>query len=534
MKRLIAILGWLGLALVLGSLILRIWKPEEFNIIRGLAWSGLVITVIYALTQWRDIGRSFDGKSAKYGSLALGSILVFLGILVAVNWISSRQNKRWDLTDSKQFSLSDQTRQILSSLKAPLNVHVFYAGMDSERQYRDRFAEYQYLSKQISVEYINGDNKPTIAEKFEITAYPTIVFEYQGKTQRATSGDEQAVTNALKKLLEGKTKKAYFVQGHGERDPDDQTTALGYKGAGAGLIDENFEVAKLTLAQAGSIPADATVLIVAGAKIDVLPKEAEQITEYLKNGGKVLLMIDPPEKGGTVQPASLIALAKSWGIQVGDDIIVDPQGQALGADASVPIGMPTSHQISAKLRGTAMAFSVARSVAPVEGGTDGKIAQTITQSGPASWAETDVKGLYATQRPTKDTDKGDKAGPISLGAAVSAPAAMAAPPPATDKPTAEKDKPEEGPKPESRLVVYGDSDFASNRWIGQLGNSNLFLNTVNWLAQQEDLISIRPRDPEDRRIELTEGQQQSILWLTILIIPGLLFANAVRVYWKRR
>ncbi len=533
MKRAIAILGWLGLGLVLAALVLRIWKPEEFNTIRMLAWSGLVITIIYALTQWRDIGRSFDGRQAKYGSLALGSILVFVGILVAVNWIASRQNKRWDLTESKQFSLSDQTRQILTNLRAPLSVHVFYAGMDSDRQYRDRFTEYQYLSKQISVEYVNGDNKPTLAEKFEITAYPTIVFEYQGKTQRATSGDEQAITNALKKLLEGKTKKAYFIQGHGERDPDDQSTARGYKGASAGLVDENFEVAKLTLAQAGSIPADATVLIVAGPTLDLLPKETEQITEYLKNGGKLLLMIDPPEKGGTVQPASLIALAKSWGIEVGDNIIVDPQGQALGADASVPIGMPTQHQISAKLRGTAMAFSVARSVAPVEGGTDGKFAQTITESGQASWAESDVKGLYATQRPTKDTDKGDKAGPIALGAAVSAPAAgPPATPPAADKPAT--DKPEDAPKAESRLVVYGDSDFASNRWVNQLGNGNLFLNTVNWLAQQEDLIAIRPRDPEDRRIELTQGQANSILWLTILIIPGLLFANAVRVYWKRR
>ena len=532
MKRLIGILGWLGLGLVVAALILRIAKPEQFETIRMLAWSGLVVTIIYALTQWRDIGRSFEGKNAKYGSVAIGSILVFVGILVAVNWIASRQNKRWDLTESKQFSLSDQTRQILSGLKAPLNVHVFYAGQDSEGRYRDQFEEYVYLSKQISVEYVNGDSKPTVAEKFEITAYPTIVFEYQGRTQRATSGDEQAITNALKKILEGKTKKAYFLQGHGERDPDDQSTALGYKGASAGLVDENFEVAKLQLAQAGSIPADAMVIIVAGATIDLLPKETEQITDYLKNGGKLLLLLDPPAKGGKVQPEGLIALAKSWGIQVGYDLIVDPQGQALGAGAEVPIGMPTQHQISAKLRGTAMAFSVARSVAPIEGGTDGKVAQTITESGPASWAEKDIEGLYKTSRPTKDTDKGDKAGPISIGAAVSAPSAAPAPAPApTDKPG---QKPEEGPKPESRLVVYGDSDFASNRWVQQLGNGNLFLNSVNWLAQQEDLIAIRPRDPEDRRVELTEGQATSIRYLTILVLPLLLFANAVRVYWKRR
>ena len=148
--------------------------------------------------------------------------------------------------------------------------------------------------------------------------------------------------------------------------------------------------------------------------------------------------------------------------------------------------------------------------------------------------ETDVKGLYATQRPEKNTDKGDKAGPVSVAAAVSAPAAAApTPAPAPDK--SAPDKPaNDAPKPESRLAVIGDSDFASNRWIALGGNNDLFLNTANWLAQQEDLIAIRPRDPEDRRVELTEDQQTRILWITLVIIPLALFANAFRVYWKRR
>ena len=533
MKRALAILGWLGFALVAAAVVLRFMKPEWPDVTQKLAIAGLVVTVIYALSQWRDIGRSFEGRNVRYGSMAAGSVLAVVAILAVVNFMSNRYNKRWDLTESKQFSLSDQTRQILTNLKSPLKVHVFYGSQDSSQRYKDRFLEYEYLSKQISVDYVNAEGKPTEAEKFEITAVPTIVLEYGGRTQRATSVDEQAITNALKKLIEGKTKKVYFLQGHGERDPDDASTARGFKAASAGLTDENFEVAKLTLAQTSAIPADTTLLIVAGANIDLLPKETELIGEFLKNGGKVLLLIDPPEKGGTAQPASLIALAKTWGVQVGDDLIVDPQGQALGAGAEVPIGMPTTHQISAKLRGTAMAFSVARSVTPVEGGTDGKFAQSITESGPASWAESDVKGLYESGRPTKDTDKGDKAGPISIGVAVSAPAAAApTPTPApTDKPG---EPPADAPKPESRLVVFGDSDFASNRWVNQLGNGNLFLNTANWLAQQEDLISIRPRDPEDRRLEVTQDQQDRIFWIAIVIIPLALFANAFRVYWKRR
>jgi ABC-type uncharacterized transport system involved in gliding motility auxiliary subunit len=164
-------------------------------------------------------------------------------------------------------------------------------------------------------------------------------------------------------------------------------------------------------------------------------------------------------------------------------------------------------------------------VAPIEGGADGKIAQTFVQSGDQSWAEADVKALYATGRPEKDLAKGDKNGPISVAAAVSAPADGAAP---------AADAAPDAPQPESRLVVFGDSDFASNGDLGFQGNADLFLNTVNWLAQQENLIAIRPKDPEDRRVQLTQAQQARIKWASLLIIPLVLFGNAFRVYWKRR
>ena len=526
MKNLVGFLGWLGVALVGVALYLKYTQPELEILYKSLAAAGFLVTAIYAFTQRRDLGRSFQGRGAQYGSIAAGSVLVFLGILVAINWISNRQNKRWDLTESKEFSLSDQTKQIVTSLKAPLKIKVFWTSTtdrpDSAQAHRDRLEGYTYLSNQVSIDYIDANGSPTESEKYAITAVPTLILEYAGRTQRATSDDEQSVTNALKKVIEGKAKKAYFTQGHGEKDPDDAQTGQGYKGASAALTDENFDVAKLQIAQRGSIPVDATVVVVAGATGDFLPQETELIRTFLKNGGKVLLMIDPPVKGGTAQPSSLIALAKEWGIQLGDDIVVDPTGQLVGFDASVPVGMPVQHPITAKT--TKMtAFRLSRSVAPIEGGSDGKIAQTFIQSGEKSWAEKDVKGLYDTGTPKRDVDKGDKAGPISLGAAVSAPAAGVAP-------SAEPD----APKPESRLVVIGDSDFASNAMVQVGGNSDLFLNAANWLAQQENLIAIRPKSPEDRRLQLTQAQQTNVFWLTLVIIPLLLFGNAFRVYWKRR
>jgi ABC-type uncharacterized transport system involved in gliding motility auxiliary subunit len=324
-------------------------------------------------------------------------------------------------------------------------------------------------------------------------------------------------------VIEGKAKKAYFTEGHGERDTDEAAARQGYKGASGALADDNFEVAKLQIAQKGAIPADATVLIIAGPTSDFLPQETDLVRGFLKNGGKVMLMIDPPPAKGTPPPlTNLIALAKEWGIQIGDDLVVDPNGQLIGADASVPVGMPVSHAITANFK-KMTAFRVARSVIPVQAGVDGKTAQTFVQSGPGSWAESDVKGLYTTGRPEKNLDKGDKNGPVSLGAAVSAPAANA---PAAEGPDA--------PKPESRFVVFGDSDFAANGDLGFQGNGDLFLNAMNWLAQQENLIAIRPKNPEDRRLQLTASQQAMSFWFALAVVPLLLFGNAFRLYWKRR
>jgi ABC-type uncharacterized transport system involved in gliding motility auxiliary subunit len=522
-KRILGLLGWLGVVLVLAALAFRFTKPE-LNIHPKLALAGLIVTAIYALSQWRDIGRSFQGKDVKYGSFALGSVLAFLAILVAINWIANRQNKRWDLTSGQQFSMSDQTKKIVSELKSPVVVRVFHGGQEGSMRYRDLLDEYQYLSKQLTVQYIEADRDPIQAQKYEITSVPTILIEHDGRTERTQQADEQGLTNALKKAIEGKAKKVYFVQGHGEKDPTG-TDAPGYKAAADGLTQDNFEVAKTNLQQTGKVPDDATVLVIAGPTIDFFPSELEAVKAFLKRGGKVMLMIDPPTKTQTTQPASLIALAKEWGINFGNNLVVDASGigQLLGTDASVPIAMPLQHPANSGFR-EATAFPLARSVTPIEGGAEGKFAAKLVETRPEAWGESDLKGLYETGRP-KPNEPGDMPGPITIAAASSAPAADA-PAPAAGAPP--------GPKPESRFIAVGDSDFASNRAIGLAGNKNLFLNMSNWLAQQEDLIAIRPKDPDDRRITLTQDQGQRIFWLTMFIIPGLLFANGIRVWWKRR
>ncbi|MCC7010837.1 MAG: GldG family protein [Acidobacteria bacterium] len=524
MKRLFGAIGWLGVVLVVAAVVLRVVRPEAPQWSQRLALAGLVVTLLYGLTQWRDIARSFQGRNVKYGSIAASSVVLVLGILVGLNWIASRQNKRWDLTAAGQFSLSDQTKKILAELKQPLTIRAFYTGVAD--QYRDRLKEYEYASSQVSTEFIDAERNPLEAQKREITTVPTFLIEYAGRTERASSDDEQSLTNALKKVIEGKAKKAYFVQGHGEKDPT-ASDPNGYSGIADALKTDNFDVAPLTLAQQGSVPDDATLLVIAGPKTDLLQGEIDAVKAFLARGGKVALLIDPPDKGTAPDVSRLIALAEEWGVDVGNDLVVDASGlgQLIGTDASVPIAMPVAHPITENFR-VMTAFPLARSVAPVEGGRGGHVPQKVLETSPQSWAESDLESLYSTGRPSRDPDKGDKAGPVSIAAAVSAAA--------TNAPAAPADAAPDAPKPETRVVVVGDSDFASNRALGIQGNRDLFLNMANWLAQQEDLIAIRPRSPESRPLTMTADQQAMVFWFTMVIVPLLLIGNGVRVWWKKR
>jgi len=528
MKKLIGALGWLGVVLVAVAVVIRFSKPELLVWSQRLALAGLITTVLYMLGYWREIGRSFQGRNVKYGSIALSSVALVLGILIGVNWISARQNKRWDLTAAKQYSLSDQTKKILTDLKQPVMIRVFYASAANQTadSYRDRISEYTYLSKQISAEYVDAERDPVTAQRYNITAVPTIIVEYAGRSERATSIEEQMIANALKKVVEGKVKKLYFVTGHGERDTT-KSEPTGYSGINDALRDENFEVGPLALAQEGKVPDDATVVVVAGPKTDFLAPEIDAVRAFLKRGGKLALLLDPPDKGTGPDTPNLIALAHEWGVDVGKNVIIDASGmgQRIGTGPSVPIGRPVQHAITNEFS-LMTAFPIARSADPVEGGVDGHVAQKFLESGPQSWAESDLVDLFTKGRPERNLDKGDKAGPVSVGAAASAPVVDATTPDAAPAPDA--------PKAETRVVVMGDSDFATNGTLGLPGNRELFLNVANWLAQQENLIAIRPRDPADRPLNMTDDQGRMIFWFTLVIVPMLLFAMGVRVWWRRR
>ena len=286
--------------------------------------------------------RGVQRRQARYGTLAGVSILVVLGILVAINYIGSKQNKRWDLTTNKQFSLSDQSRNVLAKLDSPMQIRVFAQEPEFQR-YRDKLKEYEYASKKVSTEYIDPDKKPTVARQAGIQTYGTIVFDYKGRTERVTSDTEQDLTNTVIKVVSGKQRKVYFTQGHGERDTA-SSEREGYNAIATALGRENYTVDKVVIAQQGAVPDDASIVVAAGPKIDFFPAEIDALKKYLDKAGKLLLEIDPPDKPDSSPLTNLIALAHDWGFDVGNNVVVDASGMGrlIGTDASVPVVLDIS------------------------------------------------------------------------------------------------------------------------------------------------------------------------------------------------
>jgi ABC-type uncharacterized transport system involved in gliding motility auxiliary subunit len=536
-NRIFGIIGWLGTAFVLAAIAIWVATRTSLNLSAQwdqyrfyLAWAGLVCVLIYMASQWRDIADMFRRRQARYGTLAATSVLVVLAILIAVNYIGKQQNKRWDLTANKQFSLSQQTRDIVAKLDAPVEIMGFMPPADQPsavNAFRDLLQEYAGVSNQVKLELIDVDRNPSVAAQNEVRSYGETVIRHKGRTERVTSTQEQDVTNALIKVVSGQARSVYFTQGHGEKDPV-STEVGGYNEAQESLKRENYTIEKLVLAQQGGVPDNATIVIVGGPRVDFLPGEVETLEKYLAKGGKLLLELDPPAPNDSPLP-NLVALAKKWGIEVANNLVIDQTGMGQlfngGAETPVAANYP-SHAITSRLD-VMTAFRMARSVTAVSGGNEGHTAQNIVETSSRSWAESDLKSIYDRKGPpTLDEKAGDKPGPISIAAAVSAPVGEAKPEPDKGASSA--------PKPETRMVVFGDSDFASNALFRAGGNRDLFMNTVGWLSQQENLISIRPKEPSDRRLTMTAAQQSNVTWLSLLIVPLAIFGTGVYSWWRRR
>lgn len=478
-------------------------------------WSWPIITMlalgfgasIFALIKL-DIRSILKSRSLIYGgNMVLATVLV-IAIVGLVDFFFARHSWRVDTTESGIFSLSDQTRKILKNLDKDIEI-IAFAKKINQATIEDRLAEYRHYSKRIKWEIVDPDEKPAVAKQYKVKDYGNLVILCEGKEEQIPNFSEESITNAIIKVTRQGRKKVAFLTGHGEGNIS-SAEREGFDKARQAIEGQNYAVEEILLADKDSIPADIAVLVIAGPEKPLFDKELQMLTNFIENGGSSLIMLNPRPAPG------LSDYMKKWKIEVGDNLIIDASGfgRLFGAGPDIPlVSNYTTHPIVKDMKGTMTFFPMARTVSPL--GSDeieGMTVEELTMTSQQSFAVKNIEDVYQTGRVTMGPN--DLKGPLTVACAI------------TVENTSGRRK--------GRIVTVGDSDFASNAYFGNQANGDLFMNMISWLLADEDLISIRPKNPEIRMVDMTPGQTKTVMWLTVIILPAITFGVAIMVYVRRK
>ena len=450
-------------------------------------------------------------RQTKYVAYATTYIIIILAVLVFANYLANRYNKSLDLTANKQFTLSDQTAKVAHDLKQDVTIQYFDEprGMQNGKDLLDRYAN---LSPKIHVQYIDAYKNPGLVKAANVTHTGTAIIELGNKQEEARSFDETGVTGALIRALKGGERTVCVVQGSGEHRVDDSSPE-GLSDFQNSVQKDNYKVKSISLLQKAEVPSDCTVLVVAGPTGDYVQPEVDAIKKYVEAGGRALFMLDPPLKLGRKEiadNASLDDLLAGWGVTVDKDLLLDanPLSQLVGLDATVPLVTNYESQpIVSDLQGKATGFPLSRSL-EIKNGDKTSVSKLFSTSND-SFATNNLSSAEIRIDPNKD-----KRGPFTLAAAATYNTGKTG--------------------TQGRFVVVGNSTWADNSFLRFNGNRNLMLNTMNWLSSDEDLISIRPKEPEDRRILLTRAQFLMLRSVSQFFLPLVVVLGGVMVWFRRR
>ncbi len=468
---------------------------------------------------------SWVTRQTKYGAYSGTYVVVVLAILVAVNYLANRYNKTFDATKDKLFSLSDQTHKILDNLDRDIKIYYFDRRTDFNAA-RNSLNRYENASSRVSVEYVDVDSRPELAQAMNIRSYGSVIVEVGANREEAKSTEEQEITNTIIRSLKGEEKTACLFTGHGEAEGGNSERS-GFASAKSAIEGANYKVETISLLERPEVPSECTLLIVAGPDTDYLEPEIDILRKYIEGGGRALFMIDYEKS------PNLVALAGSWGVKVNNEVVIDTSGigQLFGGGPLAPlVAQYEAHPITDVMGNTATIFPMTRSVEPGEAPSGWQVSKLFSTTS-NSFATQELKLDDGELR--RDPSK-ERPGPISVGAAATfaVPAATSDATPAAEEPAAAA--PEEEAKKEGRIVVVGTSLFARNGFVGRAGNLDMLLNMLNWLSSDEDLISIRPKNPEHTPLSISESQISRLFWGTIVGLPLLIIFAGVRVWWVRR
>lgn len=485
---------------------------------RALAVTGVVLMLAWPVFSFRDFKELMSTRQARYGGNALILTIAVVGILGLANYFGTLRFRTWDLTENQRFSISPQSVQILDSLEqsgqAVKLTAVLGRDMSAQAAQLERLVD-QYQRSTNILSYERLDPQLDLPEMMGLAASigeqsppnRALVAQSGDKHAIVYSFDEQSVTEAIVKATRQEDLRVSFTTGHGEHSPTGggaEGSTRGYTGVRQALEREGYTVDTINLATI-SDTIEADVIIVAGPQTPFLPAEVERLQTFIEEGGAAMLLLDP------LADAGLGELLAAWEIRAGDDLVIQPASPLGPAFAFVGGSDYQFHTITKDLAEFNAIFPQTQSF-QVGTPVDSNLVTTslVEISGNGVYGETDFEALQSGQ---VTEDESDNAGPLSLGVAGESTA-------------------EEG----GRIVVFGTSELAADATIGGLGgiaNGDIFLNGINWLSQEESLISIRPTEPDNRPISPPQNAWL-LLISTAVLIPLVVGAIGFWVWWGRR
>jgi ABC-type uncharacterized transport system involved in gliding motility auxiliary subunit len=511
----------LGVALLTAALALHAILLETVAWTLLLAGAGAVLTAVGVVLLRAELGALLQRRRGEIALFTLGVV----GILVALAYLSVRFPFRFDLTEAGLYSLSDTTVTMLKRLERPVRIVFFHDPM-----MRETVELYQLVAAQtprVTVEFYDPMINPAQARMLGVNFAGTAVMESEGRRLQVNGGSETDIANGILRVSQAATQRVCFLDGHGEPDPfsleshDHLEGAPGHThGLGAkyvlherhgmakarhALETLNYKVEKVLLLRRADALTGCAVLVVAGPKAALLPAEVAAVREYLGAGGNALFMLDPFVQSG------LEPVLREYGVVV-DDVIVIDEASHFWADVSAPaVSDYNRHQITRELPLTF--FPGARSLSPTSARVPGTSVVPLVNSSRNSWGQT------AQERVAFVAGR-DRPGPVTLMVV-----ALRRPGGADEGATS---------APRSRIAVVGDSDFATNSFFHIMGNGALFLNTVNYLGAQENLIGLQPRTADLPRINMTNRQMKGTFVLAVVLVPAVLAVVGTAVWWRQQ
>ncbi|MYE89333.1 hypothetical protein F4X33_10095 [Candidatus Poribacteria bacterium] len=533
------LLGFLTLILLfatLSSLLLRQ---------RLVVWIFLVLGIAsltaFVILKRQAILRFFVSRQVRYGTNVGVAVLLVTGIAVIANVIVvQRFDTSTDWTSDKIYTLSDQTKKILHGLDREIQVIAFFSlnptndQLTRDRQRAEYLLEmYQHETDKLTVEFVDPYAGAMRSQEYEIQFDGTTVFESGGVREQITTVDEQKFTSAILKVVRDESLKIYFLTGH-EGQTIDDFEQKGYSQTTEELEKQNYRVGTLSLVTQPEVPADCAALIIPGPKAPLMAHEVNAISKYLDKDGKLFLMLDSSLNSAKESNQGLVDLMNKWGVIIGNDLVLDRIRPAFFLVGGSQPEAPTLsdfefHQITQEMY-RPVTFQLARSVTPkTNAGSNLNIKSLVktTDEVGGSWGETKRKADGTFEPDLSYTEGEDTPPPVSLAVAVQRDGSQSIPGEDQGANTPEESK--------TRIVVVGDSDFANNFFFHGTGGGDFFLNAVNWLTLEEDLIAIRPVDPAERSLRMMTPHEVAFVQMTaIFLIPLIIFLIGVGVWWRRR